>query len=255
MTETIEAVDKVEAVKPAVKTEEPSVYVNGIVVDLLDDCVRIHLGKGISKLVSYEEFVQSLSGALDKTKLSSQMIGYSLPPGTFFFSVGASTIEISCYYPECVRELMYSPRGGVPTLTRKSVIPNVIISHRLTKSKGNSWAVADTRFLSTDKKLSELNRKSYLKVEPGFFLIPFSNIYEDARMCYGANVRTGKVDLPELRPLHWYYEILFTSPFNDDLGVRALKPADGRTVSWWYTHLAEMAEKNKPFPYELLRLS
>lgn len=234
--------------------EEP-VYVDGMSVDLLEDCVRVHLGKGFTKLISYEEFVGSLSGLLNKDKPAGSSVKYFLPPGAFYVSIGDVSIEISCYFPECYRNIVYK-NGSENSLTRLSVIPNIIIGHSLKKNKGNVWTVGEPRYYSTAKSLGELERKAYLSPSADLYLMPFTNTYADGRLCYGANSRTQSVTLPELRPLHWYYEILFTAPFNNDLGVTALRqPPGGPFISSsdWYKILADVAEEKGKFPYDKLK--
>lgn len=233
------------------KPSEDLVHVDGITVDLLQDAVRLHLGKGFEKLVSYEDFIDTISKLMDKNKEIDKLSKLWLPPGVFYLAMSSRKMEIACYYPECQRDLTYHARNATKAITRKSVIPNILISHVLTKDKGDTWGVSDTRYFCTDKPLQELARKCYFSLNDGLSLMPFTNTYTNGRLCYGQNVRTSQVTVPDMRGLHWYYEMLFTTPFNDDLGINAISYAN-ITVPTWYQLLANLAIENKPFPYDKL---
>ena len=135
-----------------------------------------------------------------------------------------------------------------------SVVPNVIISHVL-KMQGGVWKVNDTRYLTTNKPLSEIPRQK-IAVGSGVCTLPFTNVYDDGRLCYGNNLRVAEIKPPDFRPLHWYYEMLFTAPFNNDIGVYSLKRESKfkENYAGWFAHLAKLAETGKPFPYAELSL-
>ena len=233
--------------KPSVKTETEVYEADGISVDLLSESVRLNLGKGFYKFISYSDFASALLNIIDKDGGSTKGKEYIFPPNIFYLNVAPTNMQLSMYYPECVRELTYRSD------TKPRVVPNIVISHSLHIHSDNKWRVSDTRYWSTAKPLSELERTAYLRSSPpaGFALLPFTNVYDTGSLCYGANVRISEVNLPDLRALHWYYEMLFTSPFNDDLGLKAVKRNSKYKLDnvSWYKFLADLAEKGEKFPY------
>lgn len=239
--------------KPSTETEQTEVpsFIQGIPIDLLEESVRITLGPSFYKFVSYVDFISSLRSLIDKDTNSSKLQEYILAPNTFHLSVGLDRIEMSMFYPECVRDLIYG------SAQRKSVIPNIIISHALKLQSGTDWRVVDTKYWSTNKTLPEIVRKSYLSAsgKPAYLsIMPFTNVYTDGNLCFGSNVRILNIKGGDFKPLHWYYEMLFTSPFNNDLGISALKSSSPyrSDIAAWYKHLADLATKKEPFPYEQL---
>lgn len=231
-----------------------SIVVNGITVDLLDDCVQVHQGGGVTKFIAYEVFIDLLNKIANKDINKDRRVEYHLPNGTYFFDVSSGSMKISCYYPECIRKVTYRSRGLSPrTFEGKIVVPNLVITHSLTKKDSYTWSVTDSRYYVTYKFLIELDRRFPSKSDLDMEKMCFTNVYDDARLCYGENVRVAEVKLPDLKPLNWYYEILFISPFNDDLGLPTLVNSKFREhPDTWYKHLGDLALANKPFPYNEL---
>lgn len=230
------------------EAKQETIKVDGIKVVLLHDAVQLEMDKGIKKFISYEEFLHTINSTMnpDDVEVSNS---YHLAPGTFLLEAGRDAIKVAMYYPECYREITYM------NTTRLSVIPNIVISHTLKKSTATgSYSVTNTNYMCTSRKLSELPRVFPMlpsrHSHKTFCTIPFTNVYNDGKLCYGNNVRVANITLPDMRPLHWYYDMLFTSPFNNDLGIYSL--ATRIDYSAWYTKLADLAKQNKPFPYESL---
>jgi hypothetical protein len=231
------------------KEEEPIVEMEGITADFLQESIRLHLGNDYFKYVSYEDFLSILAALVGEEASGQVAQPIWFPPGVFFFSRNALTVRISMYYPECVREVMYG------THRRKSIIPNIIISHDLKITGSDRLKSVNTIYLTTNKVLSELPRKFYNSPnDPGMSTMPFGNCYTDGRLCFGSNVKIVDFTLPDLRPLHWYYDMLFTTPFNNDLTIHALRSDKYRGYpDTWYTYLADLAIKGSSFPYKELR--
>ena len=186
-------------------------------------------------------------------QIKEEKIEYFLPQNTFYFSRGKNIINICCYYPETKRYITYLSNKA------ERVVPNIIISLSLKERKEENvvfpWAVMDIRYLCTKIPLAELNRKFYTTPESGMGLLPFTNVYHDARLCFGNNVKPGPFKLPDLRGLHGYYEVLFNAPFNNDLGLAGVGNGYRRDIPAWYGFLAKLAKENKSFPYEELILN
>ena len=199
---------------------------------------------GVEKHISLDSLLSAIS-ASSSTSESGEIEGLLLPSNTFFFAQSATRINLSCYYAEGVRNIKYADQD------RPSAIPNIIVSHALQKS-GGDWSINTTRYFCTDRPVSRLPAGFINQVSPGqhIFGIPFTNTYSDNRMCYGSNSMPHVFRNNNLRGLDWYYQYLFETPFNDDLGVNAVR---GRpSPSAWYTKLATLADEGKGFPYDSL---
>lgn len=232
-----------EEVPPTV--EEPRVLVDGINVTLLKGMVKVYADNGVYKLISYDDFLESIrttSKESDSTKILEE---YWLPTGTFYIGVGKSHIKLSCYFPECHKNLTY--RG----ITRKSVFPNVIISFFLIKT-GSEYKVENSSYFVTRDPLGSIPR-GYITGSNGYPPLPFTNVYADGRLCFGSAIKVSRLKLPDLRGLYSYYDLLSSSQFNDDLGLGSLKSNyRNRDYVHWYKYLETLAESNKPFPYNEL---
>lgn len=236
---------------PAAVAKEPVkelVSVSGITALLLEDCVVLDFGNDFTKTVSYADFVVSLDRLVNKEEADTKGKQYFLAPGLFYMNFTKTHLEVCLYYPECTRQVKYL------THNRVSVVPNIVITHKLVKRSETNYSVIDTRYMATNKQLSELPRAFLQPGQNGLALLPFTNVYSDGRLCYGSNVRISEINLPDLRPLNWYYEVLFISPFNNDLGVPGLTNTARSTysVADWFRMLADKAADNAKFPYEFL---
>lgn len=210
------------------------------------NCVMVKLSGGLEKYISYRDFmaiVRNISDELENATLE----GFSLPANTFYFAHGGDTINLSCYYASRVSPLKYN------SSQMDIMMPNIIISHQLHRVTGKEeWVCRGTRYFSTDVSVGNLPKtfifaSSHSERVYGF---PMSNTYSEGNMCYGGNQMPNKFLDRNLRGLDWYYQYLWESPFNDDLGIRACREV---SPSAWYTLLKGVAAKNEPFPYNLLR--
>lgn len=202
------------------------------------------MSNGVEKHISLESFLSALASSSSNNSDGNDE-GLLLPSNTFFVSQSVTRLNLSCYYQGGIRNLKYF------THDRPSVIPNIIVSHSL-KKNGGDWTMDTSRYFCTDKPVSGLPAKFINSADPAahVFGMPFSNTYHDNRMCYGGNSMPHVFRNNNLRGLDWYYQFLFETPFNDDLGIN---PVEGRvSPSSWYTKLAELAEQGEAFPYHLL---
>lgn len=231
------------------KKEEPIIEMEGITADFLQESIRLHLGNDYFKYVSYEDFLSILGALIGDESAGQAAQPIWFPPGVFFFSKNTLSVKISMYYPECVRGIMYGAH------TRRSVVPNIIISHELKANGADKLRSVSTKYLTTNKTLAELPRKFYNSPgDTGMSTMPFGNCYTDGGLCFGTNIKIVDFTLPDLRPLHWYYDMLFTTPFNNDLTISALRTDRFRNnPAAWYEHLATLATEGAPFPYKDLR--
>lgn len=117
--------------------------------------------------------------------------------------------------------------------------------------------VESSRYFCTDLSVGELGGRipknhAGVDVSAGrMYLFPFTNMYDSANMCFGNNAMQVVYPADDLRGLSWYYDMVWASPFNNDLGVKAV----ARSISpeAWYDQLAKAAEDGEAFPYEVLR--
>ena len=203
---------------------------------------------GISKHVSMDSFIAALTAGSAQGSSSGNIPGIMLPSNTYYFARSAFRIELSCYYTGGVKNIKYFDKD------RPSVIPNIIISHSLERS-GSDWNLLSSRYFCTDLPVGLLPATFVNAAKPAdrIFRLPFTNTYQDGRMCYGGNSMQSIFRNENLRGLDWYYGYLFETPFNDDLGVNGL---EGRlSASSWYEKLADRASEGQGFPYEDLRQS
>ena len=211
-----------------------------------ENCVLVKLSGGVEKYISYRDFIgviRNISNDLDNAKIE----GFCLPSNTFYFAHSGEFVNLSCYYASKVCPLKYYDKKF------DVLMPNVIISHQLRREPGKEdWVVQGTRYFSTDVNVGRLPKTFIFTNKPSerVFGFPMTNTYREGNMCYGGNTMPTKFTENNLRGLDWYYQYLWESPFNDDLGVHAVRdvsPLD------WYNTLRKAAEKNEPFPYNLLR--
>jgi hypothetical protein len=140
-------------------------------------------------------------------------------------------------------------------LDRKYTVktPNIIISHKLEKHNNKQWRTVGSRFFCTDKRSGALSKGLIWDQNPTnrVYLSPFPNTYAEGHMCYGGNSMPSHFQDNNLQGLNWYYQFLFESPFNNDLGLRSLK--EEVVAQDWFKTLETAAKNNEPFPYEKLR--
>lgn len=199
---------------------------------------------GVDKVISHDSLIGMLSSAASAS--AGGVEDLFLPSNVFYFGRSGSSLYLNMYFPEGVKDIQFYDRK------RPSVVPNIVLSVPLTKEAGSGdYRVGLVKYFCTDMSVSKLPRQFISSVNHAnrIFLLPFTNTYDDGHMCTGSNTMPSRFPGGNLRGLDWYYNYLFESPFNDDLGVRAT----GMTPSSWYELLAKTASAGGRFPYEKLR--
>jgi hypothetical protein len=213
-------------------------------VVLREDFVEVDLGNNLKKNISYADF-RSIIGKIINDTSEVAVSGILPPSNLIFFSHNNKQIKLTCYYPTAIRPLKY--------LTSKFeiVAPNMIISHVLEKD-GKDWLVKSTKFFCTDQPIRKLKTTFIDAVDhhARIFLSPFSNTYAEGRMCYGGNQMPVRYKDDNLRGLDYYYKFLWDSPFNDDLGIPALRRNQYDGARAWYDLLSNNRKEKKAFPYD-----
>ena len=229
------------------------VRVNGQEVTLMDDAVIIKGVGGINKTISYEDFISSVLRATntlsEETKLS-----LSLPGSVSYLAVGPTELDISCYYKEGVKPFQFS--DGSRMERYDIVVPNIIVSHKLRRERGD-WVHNGAFYTVTNMPVNKLPQDRLITTmdrDRGIFLMPFTNAYDSCNMCYGGNKMPVRFIDNNLRGLDYYYNFLWESPFNNDLGISSKVNRNMfSSPVQWYHHLRDLAIDNKPFPYGDLR--
>lgn len=201
---------------------------------------------GGKKVISYEDFKVIVDRSLNTTETAIDIRGTLLPSNVFFLSQNQNNMYLNCYYPGGNRKMLYMD-GSM-----EIVAPNIVISHIL-KVDREDWIVQSSKFMCTDLPISKLPKKfiESHSAQDGLYLLPMSNTYQEGNMCYGGNHMPARFKDGNLRGLDWYYRFLWETPFNNDLGIRAI--GDSLSVRDWYHTLSKEAKAGKPFPYKLLR--
>jgi hypothetical protein len=262
-TETLEVVQltpiaqETEPVAPpAVPTFEQAVQAqNGsagmadvLKLELFKDYAEIDMGNNVKKQISHETLRDILNKTLNTAQPQSETIkGMLMPSNVFFMSQTANRLHFNTYYLGGKRSLLYGDRK------MEIMTPNIIISFTLRKD-GSDWIIDSeaTKYFCTDLPLNKLPKDfiNQISHKDGIYLLPMSNTYDEGKMCYGNNSMPARFKDNNFRGLDWYFRYLWETPFNNDLGIRAVGSV---SVSTWYDLLARMARENKTFPYRDLR--
>jgi len=200
----------------------------------------------VKKSISYDDFYRIFSEMMMKEnrEATSNLL---LPSNCFFLGYSESSLRINVYYPETTENITYG------NSTFKGRVPNMILSFSLTRGRAkNEWKIAWAKYFCTDMPVSMLSHNfiSDVNTSSRIYMAPFWNTYSEGNMCFGNNTMPGTFVKGNLRGLDYYYQFLFNSPFNNDLGVRGIISYD--TPSEWISTLKKAAKEGK-FPYERLR--
>lgn len=215
-------------------------------IELFHRYAQIELSKGVFKKIPLEDFKEMvLSGMGDKkVELSENLI---LPSGCFNTKVSTNGVTLYCYYPEAITTVKYENRSSGAIEEFTIPLPNFVIEFPLEKTNNGTYLISSSsvRYGITDKtvaQLTSLDGEDYLQHTK---LTPFTNFYNDRRMCFGRNSMPTNFTR-NLRGLDYYYNIISISPFNEDLGVVGTR--DHYNAKTWFTFLA----RKTSFPYESL---
>jgi len=221
-------------------------------------------GKGDPHVISTQSFIEAMLKMEDAKEVGGNPM--FLPFGTIFFETSHTTAKIMIYYPEGVRRITYGDKS------RQSLLPNIVVSISFRRDgKALRADASSVRYFATNQPPEKITQFISGPVSGKFVPVPFTNIYGEAYMCWGQNAFISEHVMPNLRTLEYYFTVLTSSPFNNDLGVTSLiQPPPGVTqdnfrnrdsfvISKWFSHLAKLAETHVPgtssFPYAMIGLS
>lgn len=226
---------------------------------LFSDRVSLESNRGITKEISISDYVTTLLTLVD---LDARNETFQLPFGTFRFgSMSDGGKSLDCYFPETRKTITHTDTYGKDsTVTSHEIpFPNTILSFTLRENNDTSngkFKVTSVKYFITKDSPTKLQdnisfseRISSLSAK-GLYLMPFTNFYNDGRMCYGNNTMPILFNY-NLRGLEYYYQVIFSSPFNNDMGIKAnaVKGLSRDSPKKFYESLATFEK----FPYECLR--
>lgn len=242
------------------KTAEPKdplveeIEKEGFNIQLLDSFVRVTLLNGTYFDYSYSDFcdaIQQFQGNLTETSKEGKTL--LLPRNVYILNETPTSLQIGQYFPQGIQSVNFC--GTV----RPSVVPNIIVTTTLKKgSTKGEYTTGSVLYWCTHLSYEELDKKIYTSrsLSKGIQFLPFSNTYDNGTLCYGGNAIIRNYTKYDLRGVRRNYDVLFDSPFNHDLGIRAL--ADGASgvysTASWFDKLALLAKENQPFPYSEIGL-
>ncbi len=214
----------------------------GIPMIMFKDHVEVTLDKGVKRQISYQGLKELVDRSINVKEVVHQVEGMSLPSNIFFLSQSATELRMCCYYPGGNRDMFYNEEKI------HIVAPNIVISHTL-RRESKDWIVSSSYFMCTDLPVSKLP-KTFIAgpdASKGIYILPMSNTYPEGKMCYGGNSMPARFKDNQFRGLDWYFKFLWETPFNSDLGIRAIGSVlDPHS---WYKLLGKLAKENKGFPY------
>ena len=207
--------------------------------------------KGIEKNISLLDLYHILSRSI-KGSEEDILKTLLLPQGTFAIAHNQKSLKISCYYPEVKKEVTHKSYSHDNEATFLIPFPNTIITHTLAREVINDmeWSVTNSKYYVTPKRVPQLPLEVITgRIPDNVFSMPFNNFYGDDKMCFGGNRMPQKFGA-NLRGLDYYYQVIFLSPFNDDLGIKGV--TDYRTYSGNNRKFYQMLSKLDSFPYDKL---
>lgn len=223
---------------------DPNQKIDSQTFTLYPNYVEAKVGN-LKKAISLLDFKSIIDGLLNTEAKMSQI---SLPYNCYTFGKSATEMNIGCYHPERIAEIQHLDYNSGKTNKYTVPFPNTVVSYKLALREG-FWVVTDTRYFCTNKKVTQLPEdricweKSY---RDGLWTMPFPNFYTEGRMCYGRNTMPSKYN-SNLRGLDYYYQVIFESAFNNDLGIGSVSNSGG--VVPWLKELSKLTA----FPYDRLR--
>lgn len=238
-------------VEAVVEKENPDdfVEVHGTRIDLMENAAKLHLNNGTTRIVSYTDLIQTMLSFLDKAQESKVATLRVLPPNVYVIEEGVGHMNLGFYFPERVQNVNFL--GDV--LPR--IVPNIILTVYLSRGAGDKksdFKFRDARYYCTNLPLARIPKEIVTKTGPSIMILPFTNVYAEANLCMGQNSIISDFLNNNLSGVSWFHDMLWASPFNNDLGVKALKPGSSfrdQPASAWYKHLAQLAQDGKGFPY------
>lgn len=223
----------------------PSAPSEAIPMVLYKDFVEVEVEPGVKRHIPYKALKEIIDRTIGTVETSTSIAGTLLPSNVYFMSQTERELRLMCYYPGGNRDMLYNEEK------LHIVAPNIVIAYTLKREK-EDWIMGTEIYMCTDLPISKLP-KTFMAgpdASKGLYLLPMSNTYDAGNMCYGNNQMPRRFKENNLRGMDWYFRFLWETPFNNDLGIRAVRDVG---VGDWYRLLAKLAKAGKGFPYKDLR--
>lgn len=209
-------------------------------------------GSGISKPVSVKDLVASLSESAQNALNYSRSERIRFPEGTYLTEYAGNVLNVVMYYPQ--REALVKHYDDGKTSDYLITMPNIVVHLTLkVTNNGAKHEVVGSYFYATEQDVNNLPTVLPGRIPGVFTNVPFPNFYENFTQCFGRNTLINTVEGGDLRIFKMFYDVIWNSPFNNDLRLYNVKFSMGRYRDW-FKKLAEVHEAEKRFPYELISL-
>lgn len=218
--------------------------VSGIPVIIFDNYVTISK-RDIVKNIPLSSFIDILQ-TLNVTDVGDNK-RVILPENVISISYAKNRMVLECYHPGAKRTITFEHTYGGKPIPYVIPFPNTILKYTLEQDATDTyWKVIEVIYMITPLKKNELPN-SIKPNNSNIFLMPFSNFYSHGTMCYGSNSMPTRINQEDLTTLNYYYTVIFSSPFNSDLGIKGVvgytRPRS------FYSFLSTQ----ETFPYNLLK--
>lgn len=219
-------------------------------VQIFQDHARVRRpGQKLEKPLSIKDLISALCDSAQNVFSYSRSEKARLPKGTYFTEYAGNLMNIAMYFPEHETTVRHGTRSY------KIMLPNIVM-HQTFKVSNNGMKHDLTR---TCYYVTPVDVDNLPSTIPGplpkiFGHVPFPNFYDNYTMCTGGNSLIHSVEGGDLRIFKMHYDIIEGSPFNNDLNLLGVSWDYDGSYSNWFKKLAEVYEKEKRFPYELLRI-
>ena len=170
---------------------------NNIKAEFFSDGIIMNYGKK-TNTISYTELLKILSA--DKGRFESHL----LPLNCLKFYQSRDTISMALYYPS--RKFNATYRDEIFT---DCIRPNMMLFFKAVVLEDKSFEIKSVKIFAVKDDFYRVHEKSLL------YYLPFPNIYEDGKVCWGRNAQIKNVKT--LIQTTVILERYFTSVFNDDL--------------------------------------
>lgn len=235
---------------------------SGLIFSMTQLGVLIHNPANLTtKLVEHKEFIKIYGKYADKLAEVKEEVGVItvLPEHCMFVKRSPDTVQALMYIPGGPGVLKFKSKREDRSVERVFNIPypNLLVNVTYGKNTKGMYNFREVKYFCTDylNYQYKLTNKVHFPESgaPGkrIFLLPFSNMYNDGRMCFGGNTAGGETDGYDLSVFNHYVRIFKNSFFNEDLGINNLgsgAPTDTGSVISFY----EALSREESFPYHWL---
>jgi len=226
---------------------------NVVRIEIRDTHAKVFVSEKAAINISLSALASTLSELTKVRDQELEITGFRIPTRTYLVKESKNVLKLGMYEVGSVREIMYHPRGSSSARKVKIPFPNFVVTATLEKKlkdSVNTWFCHpdNVKFFATSKNVAELGENFITSHNPSqkIWTMPLPNFYGGANMCVGYNSVPFNFPLTDLSGMSRYFDILYDSPFNDDLSVRDLR--EPMSVASWIEFLSTRSE----FPYESL---